>query len=76
MRTAIRDHDNPALDVAIAESAARNLPLVCVSLLMSKQHTYPTHRRFKFILEGLRDVQRSFIEKVLLQTQPSDFMAQ
>jgi len=56
MHTAVRTLENPALDVATAEAAARKLPLVVVSFLLGC-HTYPTHRRSKFLLEGLRDAQ-------------------
>ena len=63
MSTAVRDHENPALDVAHAEAAARELPLIIVSFLLG-EHTHPTHRRYKFLLEGLKDVQSSFKSKV------------
>ena len=63
MSTAIRDHENPALDVASVEASRRGLPLIVVSFLLG-EHTYPTHRRYKFMLEGLRDTQRAFKEKV------------
>lgn len=70
MSTAIRDHENPALDVASLEAKKRKLPLIIASFLLG-DHTYPTHRRYKFILEGLRDVQTSFREKVCILSQLS-----
>ena len=66
MHTAVRDHENPALDIARAEAAARKLPLVVASFLLGAKHTYPTHRRYKFLLEGLQDVQISFKAQVTL----------
>lgn len=70
MRTAVRDHDNPSLDIARAEAQRRGLPLICASFLLGKnRHTHPTHRRFKFLLEGLQEVQASLSSKVI----PSGF---
>ena len=66
MHTAVRDHENPALDIARAEAAARKLPLVVASFLLGAKHTYPTHRRYKFLLEGLQDVQISFKAQAML----------
>ena len=67
MHTAVRSSENPALDVALAEAAARKLPLVVVSFLLGC-HTYPTHRRYKFLLEGLRDTQKDL--KAMVSTSP------
>ena len=64
MHTAVRDAENPALDVALHEAASRKLPLLVCSYLLGS-HTYPTHRRYKFLLEGLRDVQIGLRSKVL-----------
>ena len=69
MSTAVRDTENPALDVATHEAACRKLPLLVASFLL-KSHTYPTHRRYKFLLEGLQDVQTSLQSKVSV---PSKF---
>jgi deoxyribodipyrimidine photolyase len=66
MHTAVRTSENPALDVALAEAASRKLPLVVASFLLGC-HTYPTHRRYKFLLEGLKDVQLSLQAMVRLQ---------
>ena len=67
MSTAVRDEENPALDVAIHEAATRKLPLLVASFLL-KSHTYPTHRRYKFLLEGLQDVQTSLDTKVTMKS--------
>ncbi len=64
MHTAVRTSENPALDVAMAEAAARKLPLVVASFLLGC-HTYPTHRRYKFLLEGLADAQLGLKAMVL-----------
>lgn len=63
MHTAVRSEQNPALDVALNEATKRQLPLLVASFLL-KSHTYPTHRRYKFLLEGLRDAQGSLASKV------------
>ena len=57
MRTAIRGHENPALDVAKHEAKQQGLPLLVAAFVLTT-HPYPTARRFKFWLEGLRDTQR------------------
>ena len=57
MRTAIRGHENPALDVAKHEAKQQGLPLLVAAFVLTS-HPYPTARRFKFWLEGLRDTQR------------------
>ena len=57
MRTALRGHENPALDVAKHEAKQKGLPLLVVAFVLTA-HPYPTARRFKFWLEGLRDTQR------------------
>ena len=67
MRNAVRDHENPALDIARAEATRRGLPLIVVSYLLAS-HTYPTHRRYKFLLEGLQDVQASLQAQVSVTT--------
>lgn len=64
MHTAVRDAENPALDVALHEASSRKLPLIVASYLLGS-HTYPTHRRYKFLLEGLQDVQISLKSKVI-----------
>lgn len=57
MRTALRGHENPALDVAKHEAKQQGLPLLVAAFVLTS-HPYPTARRFKFWLEGLRDTQR------------------
>ncbi|KAL0033170.1 hypothetical protein WJX79_007045 [Trebouxia sp. C0005] len=57
MRTAIRGHENPALDVAKHEAQQQGLPLLVAAFILTS-HPYPTARRFKFWMEGLRDTQR------------------
>ena len=63
MRTAIRGHENPALDVAKHQAAQQKLPLLVVAFVLTS-HPYPTERRFKFWLEGLRDTQRELRAQV------------
>ncbi|KAK9817818.1 hypothetical protein WJX72_002689 [[Myrmecia] bisecta] len=57
MNTALRGHENPALDVARAEAHAMGLPLVATAFLLDS-HTYPTARRYQFVLQGLADTQQ------------------
>ena len=57
MRTAIRGHENPALDVAKHEAQQQGLPLLVAAFVLTS-HPYPSARRFKFWMEGLRDTQR------------------
>ena len=56
MRTALRGHENPALDVAAAAAAKLGLPLVVAAFVL-RSHTHPTARRCQFWLQGLRDTQ-------------------
>ena len=56
MRTAVRGHENPALDIARREARAAGQPLVVAAFVLAS-HTHPTERRVKFWLEGLRDAQ-------------------
>lgn len=55
MRTAVRGHENPALDVAITRANDRGVP-VLVYHGVSERHPYPSDRHHAFILEGARDV--------------------
>lgn len=55
MRTAVRAHENPALDVALAMGAAHQLP-VFVYHALSERYPYASDRHHTFILEGARDV--------------------
>ena len=67
MQTAIRGSENPALDTAQHEATARGLPLVLVAYLRTSSAPpgYATERRYKFVLEGLRDVQTQLEALVL-----------
>jgi len=56
MRTAVRAHENPALDVAHTVGARLGLP-VFVYHALSEQYPYASDRHHTFILEGARDVQ-------------------
>lgn len=64
MRTAVRAHENPALDAARQQAKASGVPLVIVAFVLTS-HTHPTQRRFKFWLEGYRDVQAELRRQVI-----------
>lgn len=53
-RTAVRAHENPALDTAIALAAALGVP-VFVYHALSERYPYASDRHHLFILEGARD---------------------
>lgn len=53
-RTAVRAHENPALDVAISVAATRGIP-VFVYHALSERYPYASDRHHMFILEGARD---------------------
>ncbi len=55
MRMAVRDHENPALDAAVAAANALDLP-VLVYHAVSERYPYASDRHHTFILEGARDV--------------------
>ncbi|MFT4623307.1 MAG: photolyase PhrII [Myxococcota bacterium] len=55
MRTAVRGHENPALDVAIAVSNATGRPLL-VYHAVSERYPFASDRHHTFLLEGARDV--------------------
>lgn len=57
MRTAVRGHENPALDVALLLANARRLPLL-VYHAVSERYPYASDRHHTFILQGARDVAR------------------
>ena len=59
----MRGHENPALDVARATAQKLGLPLVLASFLLYS-HTFPTLRRFKYMLEGLQDTQQELRAQV------------
>ncbi len=53
-RTAVRAHENPALDVAIALGASLGLPIFVYHAL-AERYPYASDRHHTFILEGARD---------------------
>ena len=55
MRTAVRAHDNPALDVAATASRALQRPLLVYHAL-SERYRFASDRHHRFVLEGARDV--------------------
>ena len=55
MRTAVRAHENPALDTAITLAATLDLPLFVYHAL-SERYPYASDRHHMFILQGARDV--------------------
>ncbi|MFO0677017.1 MAG: deoxyribodipyrimidine photo-lyase [Polyangiaceae bacterium] len=57
MRVAVRDHDNPALDVAVTVANALGVPAF-VYHAVSERYPYASDRHHTFILEGARDVAR------------------
>ncbi|CEM34435.1 unnamed protein product [Vitrella brassicaformis CCMP3155] len=54
MQTAVRGHENPALDVAWMAARQLGLSLVICSCLLAG-HPHANDRRWSFLLEGLRD---------------------
>ncbi len=63
MRTALRGHENPALDVARAVAERRGVPLHIAAFLL-RSHTHPTERRYSFWMQGLRDTQLELRQQV------------
>ena len=59
----MRGHENPALDVARASAHRLGLRLVVASFLLYS-HTFPTLRRFKYMLEGFQDTQQELRAQV------------
>jgi len=57
MRVAVREHENPALDAAIAVANARGASLL-VYHAVSERYPFASDRHHTFILEGARDVAR------------------
>jgi hypothetical protein len=55
MRTAVRAHENPALDTALAIGRAVGLP-VFVYHALSERYPYASDRHHRFILDGAVDV--------------------
>lgn len=56
MRTAVRAHENPALDVALTAGQRLGLP-VFVYHALSEKYPYASDRHHTFILEGARNVE-------------------
>lgn len=56
MRTAVRAHENPALDVALLAGRALQLP-VFVYHALSEKYPFASDRHHTFILEGARNVE-------------------
>ncbi|TVR56678.1 MAG: FAD-dependent oxidoreductase [Gemmatimonadales bacterium] len=55
MRTAVRGHENPALDAGLEAARALGLPLFVYHAL-SERYPFASDRHHTFILEGARDV--------------------
>ena len=55
MRTAVRAHENPALDTALAAAAQLGVPAFVYHAL-SERYPYASDRHHRFIVEGARDV--------------------
>ena len=62
MRTAVRTHENPALDVAILMANYAQVPLL-VYHAISEHYEFASARHHMFMLEGARDVQSEFADK-------------
>ena len=62
MHSAMRAHENPALDVAICLARQNGLPLLVYHAL-SEDYPYSSDRFHAFILQGQRDVQREMKDR-------------
>ena len=62
MRVAVRDHENPALDAAIAAANALD-KTVLVYHAVSERYPFASDRHHTFILEGARDVARALRQR-------------
>ena len=62
MHHAVRSHENPALDVAVALADQLKIP-VLVYQGLGGRHPYNSDRHHTFIMEGARDIQKRFQEK-------------
>lgn len=57
VRTSMRGHDNPALDVAVAQANARGLPVIVYQDLRADGgRPYPSDRHHFFVLQGAGDL--------------------
>jgi hypothetical protein len=63
MKTAVRGHENPALDAAAAAARHTGLPLLVASFLLDS-HPHASLRSAVFALQGLRDVQAELRQQV------------
>lgn len=64
MRTAVRAHENPALDVALIAAERCGVP-VFVYHALSERYPYASDRHHTFILEGARDVEAECAQRGL-----------
>ena len=64
MRSAVRGHENPALDVARRWAVANSLPLLVYQGL-SSYYPFASDRHHAFMLEGARDVQKELEQQGL-----------
>lgn len=62
MRTAVRAHDNPALNAAVELANSLGVPMLIWHAL-SERYPFASDRHHRFILEGARDVQRECAER-------------
>ena len=62
MRTAVRGHDNPALDAALEAARRLGVPAFVYHAL-SERYPYASSRHHTFILEGARDVSVELAER-------------
>ncbi|KAG2425702.1 hypothetical protein HXX76_013544 [Chlamydomonas incerta] len=69
MKTAIRGHENPALDAALAAATALRLPVLVAAFVLPGPgcQAHGNLRRIKFQLEGLRDAQRELQQRLGLR---------
>ncbi|MEM9189655.1 MAG: FAD-dependent oxidoreductase [Myxococcota bacterium] len=62
MRTAVRAHENPALDTALVLGKTLGLPVFCYHAL-SERYPFASDRHHMFVLEGAQDVEAQFEER-------------
>jgi len=62
MHVAVRAHENPALDSAIAIANRLKKPLLVYHAL-SERYQYASDRHHTFILQGAADVQQQFLDR-------------
>ena len=59
LASAMRTHENPALDVAVSVAAAMEKPLLVYQSL-SQRYKFSSDRHHTFIMQGVRDLQSEF----------------